>query len=623
MTEAIQYHEALDELRAASEALLKDGAGVIFTTQCRKKLGEQYLRAMANAAKELNMDVNEVVTHFRCSTCSRFMARVGHLVISNPENPFAVRSVFWNPAVVTDPLMKLVVAEMKRYVESARIQNVYNVDGPYKQYTEVTNLGGKEFRHYFIPQAVLTHRVPVLNNPISIADFSKKFDQVAALIRFTGEVSLDTVMYVDGLFQARMIEHVGASEKTMGDLKALLASLQVAKSTSDYGLAQGDYNKETILVNTIWMAALRNMNMLSIRGSILGKLLAFTHDALAKGAREAQLDGIKKFWATQTDGLHYQRTTREASESQLSKTARFLEEGGWNESLKQVEAAELDLPVLWQAKEAWTFEEGHKAISNDFAAFAAKKGVELNDPTQPKPIDLGYFINEVLPFVESMGFVATGLTFMPILVNRMANLEAKPIFVYDTLENRAPFIPWRYDRNYSVRELNPLASLTKNGETVLPVLSITSDSTIGYKGRRPQDNDIFFQFGGISMPQAPRPALFAESMDKQFYEHRRAIEDYCRNTIVPRSETQQSISMVFGPRHPQDHSNVFVLLHVRFGEEGKARFGATNVTYRFDARGYTVQPDLSKFEVIRDRTKVAVTEPTEAPKVPTAEVRAL
>ena len=599
MYENVHYHESLDLLKEEASALLSNGAGVIFTTNVGKKLNAKYLQLMRTAAINHGLNPDEVVRRFNCSTCSRFMSRVGHLVV---DHEGAVRSVYWNPHAVIDPLIKEVVAGMKAYVESARIQNVFNVNGPYRNYTEVTNLDGKEFKHYFIEKDVLLHRVPLLKTDIDMSDFSKKFDQVAALIRLTNEINLDTVLFVDSLFQARTIEHVGASEKTVKDLRDLIINLQIAKYLAAYETANSPYERETILVNKIWMIAMKNPNLLSIRGSILGKLMAFVQDALSKGAREAQIEGIVKFWREQTSGLKYMRTTREASESQISKTARFLDEGGWNNSLKQVEAAEKDIPVHWEAKQCWAFEEGDEPIVNDFAAFAARKGVEVEAKSKPKPIDLGYFINEVLQYVDSMGLVATGLTFRPIMINRMADMNAKPIFSWDTEESRAPFIPWRYDRNFMIRDLRPEPSITKDGQTVLPILSITSDKAIGYVGRRAEDTNVFFQFGGISMSEDPRPALFAESMKSEFYEHRRALEDYSRSIKIERSTTQQSISMVFGPRHPQQTETINVLLHVRFNEQGQTLFGCRNAIYRFDANGYVIKPDFEKFGVITDRS---------------------
>lgn len=599
MYENVHYHESLDLLKEEASALLSNGAGVIFTTNVGKKLNYKYLRLMHEAAVKHGLNPEEVVKHFNCSTCARFMSRVGHLVV---DHEGALRSVYWNPHAVIDPLMKDVVAGMKAYVESARIQNVFNVNGPYRNYTEVTNLGGKEFKHYFIEKNVLVHRTPVLNVPIDMSDFSKKFDQVAAVIRFTNEVNLDTVLFVDSLFQARTIEHVGASEKTVKDLRDLISNLQIAKCLPAYETANNPYDRETVLVNKVWMIAMKNTNLLSIRGSILGKLMTFVQDALSKGARDAQIEGIVKFWREQTSGLKYMRTTREASESQISKTARFLDEGGWNNSLKQVEAAEKDIPVHWEAKQCWAFEEGDEPVVNDFAAFAARKGVEVETKSKPKPIDLGYFINEALQYVDSMGVVATGLSFRPIMINRMADMDAKPIFSWDNEESRAPFIPWRYDHNFMIRDLRPEPSITKDGQTVLPVLSITSDKAIGYVGRRAEDTVVFFQFGGISMPDAPRPALFAESMKPEFYEHRRALEDYSRATRIERSATQQSISMAFGPRHPQQTETVNVLVHVRFNEQGQVLFGCRNAIYRFDANGYVIKPDFEKFGVITDRS---------------------
>ncbi|MNO12946.1 hypothetical protein D3C76_25660 [compost metagenome] len=623
MTDAINYHEALHQLTVAAEELLRDGAGVIFTTQCRKKLAARYMSVIISAAEEFFPDqVAEIRQHYRCSHCFRFMERAGHLVVADKHNEFGVRSVFWNPEAVSDPFFKKVVAEMKQFVEAARIQGAFNEEGPYRNYVGTTSLGGKSFDHFYIPQGSLTHRVPVLNKPISLGKLNQQLDRMTALQRLIKEVSLETVMYVDSLFQAKTIEHVGEGAKSLEDLKGLLGTVGVAKSLPAYTSSDSEYVKETLIVNKVWMAAMTSFNLLALRGSLLGKLLIFTHKALLEGARETQLAGIIKFWKTQTDGLHYMRTTREASESQVQRTARFLEEGGWMESLRQVEAAEIEIPVVWAAKAPWAFEEAHVPVADDFGTFAARKGVEMEKPAnQVNPIDLGYFFNEVLPYVDQMGLVATGLYFMPIMINRMADLNAKPIFKYDSEEKRAPFAPWRYNEQFNISQLIKDPSVQKGGEVVIPVLSVTTSSTLGYTMRSKEEN-IAFLFGGIGMKEAPRPALFAESLKSEFYEHRRALEDYCRETQIPRSTTQQAISMFFGPRHPQQTKSVGVIVHVRLNEEGQARFGRRDARYRFDANGYTVAPNVEQYTVITDRS-VQEAQATPAPKAAEASMQSL
>lgn len=598
----INYHESLDQLKAAVTELLDQGAGVIYTTQCRKKLNAHYLRTMQQVAAKHGLDPATVVQHFNCSTCARFMARVGHLAIANEHG---IRSVYWNPEVVTNPVMKDVVAEMKRYVESTRIIGVFNPYGPYKYYEEFNGPGfhSNEWRHYYIPQTLLTHRHQTLNHPLELGNLATKFDQVSAAIRFFGEVDLNTIVYVDGLFKSRKVEHKGGSSKNLEDLTKAMIALQTTKVQPAYETETNEYSKETMVINALWIQLMQHQNLLSIRGSILGQFIRMVHEAL-KTHDAGALEETMKFWRTQTDGLHYMRTTREAGEAQIQKTARFIEEGGWAASMKQVEAAEIEVPVIWEAKSKWVRGAETQASSSDFAAFAKRKGVETNSPNRPIPIDLGHFVNEFLPYVESMAINLTGSQFKPVLLNRMANPDAKPIFIYDTEEKRCPFIAWCYERPFSTNDLLIEKPKSPYDEVLVPVLSVTTSSTIGYRDRDSREA-IALLLGGMHVPVVPSPALFAESLKKEFYEHRRAVEDYCRDTKIPRASSQQALGLFFGSRNPNVRENVYRVLHVRMTDEGVARFGKRELSYQFDVAGWQVEPDLDKFRTITNRTPAA------------------
>lgn len=600
------YHEVLDQLAESAKNLLQDGAGVLFVTNVRSKLNAAYIRAVRNAGISNGLDpeaVKELVKYYSCSTCAKFMARVGHLVV---EDQGEIRSVYWDPSAITDPIFKEVVHDLKQYVEGARIINIYNPNGPYLHYTEHTDLGGKPFRHFHIDQKLLTHRHSKLGLTIDLPDLSKQFDQFAAVIRFTKEVTLKSAMVAESMFEEKRIYHVGSSKKTLKDFIHLQTSLAAIRAGEKYQLSIGDYNKDTLLINEIWIALSKNLNMLSIRGSILGKLLQMIETCKETGSK--RLEEIQEFWKTQTDGLHYMRTSREASAIELSQTAKFLEENNWNDSLKQVEAAEEEIPVHWVAAKRWTFNTLVKEVQQDFSNFAVRKNLPSDHPTSTAvEIDGGYFFNKVLPFVESLGLVLTGSTFSPVLINRMASMDAKPIFRWDTEEKRSPFIPWRYNSPFYVGDLIVDKSVMKDGKVVVPVVSVTSDSAIGYKGREEGNPIIFFQMAGLQVANNPHPALFAEALKSELYNHRRGLEDYARATEIPRCEGQQSLSLLLGPKNPHNHNRHFVLFEVSYNAEGKARFGELNGLYKIDLGGYSVTPDVEQYPIIDRRESVVET----------------
>ena len=593
------YHETLDQLAVAAETLLKSGAGVIFVTQARSKLNQFYLSTVAMKAKEHGLDeesVKEMVQHYTCSTCSKFMARVGHLVVQDGEE---TRSVYWDPSVVEDPILRDVVSAMKSYVEDARILNIFNPAGPYSNYEEFTNLGGKGFRHYYIKKELLTHR-KVDGSPIDLPDVKKQFDQFSALIRFTKEVGLKAAMATDSLFEGKYISHVSSSKKNLKAFLELQAHLAAIKASGNYQTTLGEYNQETLLINAIWMFAVKNPNILSIRNSILGQLLRMVEEG--GSSNPDKLKAAQEFWKVNTDGLHYMRTTREASESQLAQTAQFLEEGGWNESLKQIEAAEADIPVHWVAAKRWTFENIQEETQQGFENFVTRKtkGEQPRDSI-PLSMDAGYFFNEVLPYVESMGLVLTNSRFSPVLINRMASMDAKPIFRWDTEETRAPFIPWRYNDPFYVSDLVTDKTIVKDGKIVVPVLSVSSNRAINYGGREEGNPILFFQLGGIGVEWNPKPTLFAEALKPEFHHHRRGLEDYSRETSIPRCKGQQSISLLIGPKNPHVHQHLDLLIEVTYNKDGAIRFSEKSGIYRVNGAGYNVVPNLSRYLVITGR----------------------
>ncbi|MNB61159.1 hypothetical protein D3C87_1151690 [compost metagenome] len=612
--DSLKYHESLDQLQIAAQSKLAPGAGAVFATQLRKKMMSTYLLVIGKVASVMYPDnVSEIVKHYDCSQCARFMSRVGHLVVESEQG---VESVFWNPDDVTDPFFKEVVRQMKQFVEGGRITTLFNPNGPYQHYKNITTGEGSDtqWQHFFIQPNYLRHRYAGLDREISFDDFHKTADRVNSLIKLTKEVDLATVMWVEQLFQARTLEHLEHSEATIKAFADLLANLSVAQSLVGYTSAN-DYVKETMLVNRIWIFAMKHRALAALRGSLVGKLLAEAAKLMKNPNRtKAHELGLVSFWKEQSSSLHYRRTTAPASSGQLERTANFLQENNWLPSFKQREAAEVDVPALWQAPSRWTWIEGQQVSAQaDFAEFAARKGVDVEQVKAPITMDIGYFYNEVLKHVDALGVDMTDLSWKPALLNTMVDLTAKPIFKWDSEERRAPFVPWTYNQNFRAGELISDKSVIQNGRVILPVLSITSSSVIGYHGRNPEAEALMFLFHGIRMPHAPRPALFADAVKSELYEYRRAIEDYSASTQIPRAEGQQSIGLTFGPRHPNQTGSVNITLHARLNDAGKVLFGARDIRFVVDGTGYKIKPTVDEDKAIRDRLAVDAPAPAEAP----------
>lgn len=608
IAEALKYHESLDELQVAAQSLLAPGAGALFATQQRKKMMNQYLLSIEQVAKVMYPEhIREIVQHYNCSHCARFMSRVGHVVVEG-EQGLGLKSIFWNPEAVTDPFFKEVTRLMKQFVEAGRITTLFNPDGPYKAYKNTTTSedGETTWNHFFIQQNFLRHRYAGLDREISFDEFHKQSDRINALIRMTGEVDLPTVMWVEQLFQARTLDHIENSEEAIKVYADLQANLQVAKSLVSY-FAANDYGKETILRNRIWFFALKHRMLITLRGSMLGSLLLEAAKITAKPNRHKGEElGLVSYWKTQTSSLNFRRTTAPASSGQLERTANFLQDNNWLPSFQQREAAEKDVPALWEAKSLWTWIEGKPVSAQaDFSEFASRKGVEIEQIKAPITMDVGYFFNEVLKNCVALGADLTDLSWKPSLLNIMSDLDAKPIFKWDTAEKRAPFVPWTYNQNFRPAQLLSDKSIEKNGRIIVPVLSITASNIIGYHNDDSQNAALMFLFHGLRMAHAPRPALFADAIKGELYEHRRAIEDYSGSTEIPRAEGQQALGLTFGPRHPNQTGEVKITLHARLNDVGTALFGAKDVRFVVDGTGYKIKPVVEGLPVLRDRSTVA------------------
>jgi len=618
LTVDIKYHDVLTQLQQAAEAKLTQGVGALFVTQCRKKMAIRYAQAIVTAAEAAYPDrpdvVRDIRQHFNCSHCNRFLSRAGHLVYGGEHG---ITSLFWDPTVVEDPIFKEVVAQMKVYVEASRIVTLYNPNGSYSKYEgTTTSQNGTVWHHLYINPSLLRHVIPAFKKEIVFDEFNKQFDRVNSLIKLTGEIDLQTAMWVEQLFQEKAIAHLDHSEENLKNFINLLSNLAIQKSLTGYTVAD-EYGQQTILVNHIWLNAFRMSGLTSLRGSILGKLLLRAAELVKGGQRSsvAQKAGLVSFWKEQTSTTKYMQTTRPSSKSQTEKTAEFLEQGGWLPSLNQRQADERDLPVHWEAKKLWTPIQGQElSAQQSFADFAARQGAKVAEVKQAVEIDLGYFFNEVLKHADALAVDLTDLTWKPCLINIMADMNAKPIFKWDTEEKRFPYIPYSYDQNFRVRDLVKDQSVNNNGRYLVPVLSITSSNLLGYTGRAGAgEAGLMFAFHGLEMPIEPAPALMAEGLKGEFYEHRRALQDYSKSTTIPRAEIQQAIGLMVNSRHPQQQGMIKINLHVRLNDAGKVLYGANDVMFYFDGTGFKIRPLVEEAPVITERTPVDTPEPAKTP----------
>lgn len=589
------YHGVLDQLGRAAATVLAQPRGAFFTTQVSKQLFDRYLHLVATTALEQRGKeyATAVRQQLNCSHCRRFFSRVAGVVYLDNHG---AHSVYWNPDVVTDPVMKVVVAELKKFVEASRVKNLFDPEGSYKHYTEETNYGDKFFRHFYINVDSLIGRNILDGTRLRRPDKSKFHGQVEALIKFAINTPYTAVLAMDQWFQARDIEHVGGSEANILRLKGLLSSIATIKNAESYRDMKSDYDRETRLVNLIWRYALSDTELLAVKNSILGKTIALLVDD--GDITPGRLEGIKKFWKEQTSGLNYMRTTAPASSNQVEKTLLFLQENDYMRSLEQKEAAEADIPVLWSSTLAYTERKPEPAAATSFAAFAAEKA--KGAPVGNKMFkaagitDPGFFFNEVLPHVVNAAMLLPrGIEFKPLLINQQADPTSKPLFKYDTPENPCRFVQFSYKDSLRLVNLIKPDHEMVDGRLLVNILSITTPSTIGVDASK----TLMFMLDGLSVDIIPRPVLFATEVAGELYDHRRALEDYSGVGTIPRAETQQALGLCIGQSHPKAVRSNMAGLEVRvtYTPEHAVLMGCPQGIYQLDVNGFIVEPETTKF----------------------------
>lgn len=579
MQYVVPYHVTLDELK---NACALPETGLLYTTQIRNKLNGVYMHALKSVAEKMfDKDItDQIIKQFTCSTCARFMKRMGGVVAFDTLGK--MYSVYWNPEVVTDPFMKAVVGVMKDMVEQSRVINFFHPTGVYSHYRENTNLGGAEYRHFYFPATELfegTGRMDALNK----LDIDSSADRIPALIRLATETTAATMAKVSAWFEGGELYHKGNSRAVIDAFKQLTLLIARTKQQSEYTALDNDYARETLIINTVWSFMGQFPFMLTTSGSALGALL--------KRANSGEEDDFaKNEWKKNISSLNHRRPTTDASANQIKAAVNQLEEQGLLPSLEQRALLQSELPILYTMPKLYTgpaVPEPVKA-SSSFGDFAKKavgtKAEELGTGTYEQTVDLGVFINSILPMVESMALDISMHRWTPVWYNVMADLDAKPVFKWDKAEKRVPYTPFTFNEPLTNAQLKPAGS---KDQGIYPVYAITDYVEIGINSSL--DRGIYsFVLSDIKIPHRRPPALFPDSLVEGFYNHRRALEEFMRKTDLAEPTEQVAATAAFTPaKIGQQISPSTLALRVTFNETGRLTYNALNGVFKFSGEYLT------------------------------------
>lgn len=583
----VPYHQSLDELRAACKLPI----GLMFTTQVRNKLMSKYLGHVEAVAK-LMFDEATAATlrqQFTCSTCARFMSRMGNVVGLDVNDKLV--SVYWQPEVVSDPFMKEVVTRMKADVETSRITNIFNPDGKYAPYVEETDYQEKAYRHFYFPMHELFAADPARLVPYRELEIGKEIDRIHALIRFAQRVEPATIMKVEGWFSANEIRHKGNSQEALRDYNQLAIAIVKLKASALYSdtLAKNDYARETLVTNTVWAHVGRFPNLRSLTGSSLGALL----DRAVSGDED---QFAKNEWKSMTSSVNHRRPKSDASDGQVEKTLEWLKENDYLRSLEQVPVLQSELPTMYILPKLYDGVVALPEVKEQGSAFErfatktpASSGVKV---MVPQDADFSRFINDILPLITSAAVDLTGISLSPSFYNRQLHDDSKRIFRWDA-DGKAPFCSWAWTEPHPVPNWTvPDFAGVEGKKHLFPIYGVTSNRFIGTHDGITESFALLVT--GLRNPTRHPPALFPDCILPEFYEHRRSIEQFCRQTSLEVPEGQIAAGLPFvrlerGERSPE----IRIPIHVVFTEDGKAQFGADKGIFRLSLR-YVGSVDYDK-----------------------------
>jgi hypothetical protein len=616
------YHETLNALANASRLPRE---GVMFNTQIRKKLMTTYLYTIATTAIKMfgEVEAAKIRQDNDCSQCARFMARMGSVVCFDGDNAV---SVFWNPDVVEDPLMKAVVAEMKRIVEESRVVSIFNPDGQYSKYEPITVNGGKTFSHLYYPMHSLYAENRDSYNRQKNACTNDTHQRLPALVRMlASQEHRLAALQVDCLFSAGKISHVGSSKEALESFNWLANKVSALESKPEY-IKANKYTQETMSINLIWNMAMKMPGLVTVPNSSLGALIK-RRSIPVNGEEQAIAQ-----WKTITNGVNYRRPKVDASALQIQVTMDWLKENDYMRSLEQVPLLQEELPVIYKLPVKWTGRATLAPTMTDssFEAFASK-AVGKDTPTIAPvalSMDFSTFINRELEFVESAMVNLAGMSVMPVFYNRMGDLTAKPIFMMDTPEKRVPYIGFNYvaplEARWLTKETTPVHAACQ-----FPITAITSRRELGIHPEADYDNqpeEVYYAvLDDIVNPQLFQPTLFAASLKPEFYPHRRVLEQYMKDTFLAPVDGQIAVTLPFIQlRRGEASPNVVVVIEVTYNEQGRAARGSHNGVYHINPR-YVEDVKLDKLRQLGASQVQGVTDPvptsTEQRNEPVAETR--
>lgn len=374
----------------------------VFTTDA-KGLYQAYLAALPEEARQ----------HYNCRRCQEFIEKYGGLVvqidgsgITEPAMWGSDCPAFFYPAAIA----------MSQIVRDAKITGVF-ISSEKVYGTPSTAEFGVGVWHHFcaVPSAHNIHYgVPKTAEQVMAERVQEHIMLTAALEKYPAKVVKKAV----GLFKT---ESLFRSEKFSGPANWFLdLHTAIAKKPAERK------------ANIIWIAVSgAPAGFCHIGGSVVGTVF----DDIIAGLTNAQ---IAKRFGKKTDTTKYQRPKAAPTEGNKEQAEKLFAKTGAAASLKRRYARLGELPLIWAPAATKA-----KAPSPDavFAKVKTKKvSAAVPEKVQNKPVTITWekFQHTVLQEALEIQFWAGNRHSYAGLLTAV-DLDAPPIIIWDSLENRNPF----------------------------------------------------------------------------------------------------------------------------------------------------------------------------------------
>lgn len=439
---------------------------------------------------------------FNCDCCYHFVKKFGSLVYTDGE--YNIKSLIWSN-YSEDPKFKKSFESMKDIVESSKIRFGYA--------SEYVSFGHKNwggFSHLNFTAKLKTFP----NGEREIGKMISKTIQDHKFVTNTFGIYKSNPHYKEAFQLAVHLFDNHAEIKTRKKHKVTLEKfLAIFEQWSDS--KQSSKQKS----NSIWEIVTNyTPDVINFKNGVIGQFIEDLQDSIRLKTLTNN-HAINSF-LTNTKPENYLRPTVAPSEQLIDQAKKKFIEEGLFESLPQRFATPEDIKdYSWTPKKVEEPVIATTPFDNLTSKEDNKTSEDQIDITDGGQVTWNVFKRDVLSKADSIELVFNNTCKNFEMISQMVNLEAKPIFRYDQIDNRKSTCTFSF--------VHPVNRHVFNLPEKVDVIGIR-DSESG--------NHEYFTFVSEKAKlEIPTP-LFPEVIISELHSYRSVIEQYCRQNMIRTDE---------------------------------------------------------------------------------------